>query len=90
MVIGFNEFLSKSKRVDEHQPLVQVEGNAVVALANVLEGIKQYIVSVFVISKFLFLLSNIHSDLHCLFDVANGSVEFKSPLGLFGLVVNLA
>jgi len=44
---------------------------------------------IFVVSKLLFLLSNIYSYLYCLLDISNGSVQLKSPLWFFGLIINL-
>lgn len=45
---------------------------------------------ILVVSKFLFLLSNINSNFDCLFNISDCSIEFESPLWFFGLVINLS
>lgn len=46
--------------------------------------------SVFVVSKFLLLLSNIYSNLNSLFHITNCTIKFKCPLRLLWLIVNLS
>ena len=76
--------------MDQHQTLVEVEGNAVGTLPDVFEGVKENIVSVLVISKLLLLLSDINSNLDSLLHIANSAIELECPLGLLWLIVNLA
>lgn len=45
--------------------------------------------SILVVSKFLFLLSDIDSYLNCLLDVSDSSIKLKCPLWLFRLIIDL-
>ena len=44
---------------------------------------------IFIVSKFLFLLSYIYCNLDGLLDIAYCPIEFEGPLRLFWLIINL-
>jgi hypothetical protein len=46
--------------------------------------------SILIVSKFLFLLGNVDSNLDCLFNISDSSIQFEGPLRFFRLVVNLS
>ena len=75
--------------MNKHQSLCEIEGDSVIAQPDIFVGVKKYIMRVFVVAKLLFLLGYVHCDFYCLLDIANSPIEFKSPLGLFRLIINL-
>ena len=76
--------------MDEHESLVQVKWDPVIALSDVLECVQKDVVGILVVTEFLLLLGNVHGNLYCLFDISNCPVELESPLRLFRRVVNLS
>jgi uncharacterized membrane protein len=90
VIVDLYQSLRKSEGVYEHQPLVKIEWDTVVALSDILESIKQNVMRVLIVTQFLFLLCNVHCNLYSLFHVSNCSVELECPLGFLGLVVNLS
>jgi hypothetical protein len=76
--------------MNQHKFVVEIERNLQVVLLDVLVSIKKDIMSIFVVSKLLFLLRNIDSNLYCLLHISYSSVEFKSPLWLLWNVISLS
>ena len=90
MVTHFNKSLTELEGMNQHKFVVEIERNLQVVLLDVLVSIKKDIMSIFVVSKLLFLLRNIDSNLYCLLHISNSSVEFKSPLWLLWNVISLS
>ena len=84
MVAHFDKFLAKHIRVNQHQSVVELEGNSQLAVFNVFKRVKQNVVSVFIISKFLLLLCDGDSNLNCLTDLSGLFVQPESVLWFFG------
>ena len=59
MVTHFNKSLTELEGMNQHQFVVEIERNLQVVLLDVLVSIKKDIMSIFVVSKLLFLLRNI-------------------------------
>jgi len=90
MVTHFNKSLTELEGMNQHKFVVEIERNLQVVLLDVLVSIKKDIMSIFVVSKLLFLLRNIDSNLYCLLHISYSSVEFESPLWLLWNVISLS
>ena len=60
--------------MDEHQSLIQVEGDSIAARPYILEGVKKNIMSVLIIAELLLLLSDINSNFNRLLDITDSSI----------------
>ena len=60
--------------MDEHQSLIQVEGDPIAARPYILEGVKKNIMSVLIIAELLLLLSDINSNFNSLLDITDSSI----------------
>jgi|LauGreDrversion4_2_1035121.scaffolds.fasta_scaffold79364_2 hypothetical protein len=76
--------------MNKHESLVQIIRNTVAARPYVLKGVKKNIVGIFIITQLLLLLCYVNSNFDSLLHITNRTVELESPLGLFGLVINLS
>ena len=90
MITRFDKFLGQHVRVHEHQLVVELKRNPKLAALNVLESVKQNVVSVFVIAQLLLLLSDRNCDLYSLTDLAGFLIQSECVLGLFRNSVGFA
>jgi len=89
VVTKLDEFLSQLVRVNKQESLVQLKWNSLVTLLNVFEGVQKNIVSILVVTQFLLLLSDVNCDFDSLGNIADGSVQFESPLRFLRNIVTL-
>lgn len=90
MVVHFDKSFCKLIAVNVDKSRGKFVRNAHVRIADVFEGVSQDIVSLLVVSEVLLLDGNAYCNLDCLADIADRTVEFKSPLRFFGHVVSFS
>lgn len=64
--------------------------NPHVRVTDIFESVQQNLVSVFVVTKILFLCCNIDCDSNSLLHISNGSVQLESPLWLLWSIISLS
>lgn len=89
MVSELDKSLSQLVGVDKQESLVQIKWDSLVSLLDVLESIQENIVSVFVVTQLLLLLSNVNCDFDSLSNISDSSIQFEGPLRLFRNVITL-
>ena len=90
MVAELNESLCELVGVKQHELVVELEGDAVVRASDVLEGVKEDLMGILVVTDLLLLLRDVHGNLNSLSGVAEGSVELEGVLRFLGDVISFA
>lgn len=90
MVTHLHQSLGELIRVDVQKSLEQLVRNAHVRVPDVFESVKQNIVSVLVVTKFLLLSCDVDCDPDSLTNVTDSSVELEGPLRLLWSVISFA
>jgi len=72
-----------------HQLVVQLKWYLQIMGFNILVGVEQDVMGLFIVTNFLLLMRDVDGNLNSLFHITNCSIELEGPLRFFRHVVSL-